>query len=437
MIKQTDKIVALYCRVSTEMQAEKGESIKHQKQALTEYANDNCLNGVLYEDAGFSAKDTNRPSMTRLIQDIKDNKIEAVLVTKLDRITRSIKDLLDLLELFEEHNVSFKSLTQPFDTSSAMGRGFLRLMGEFAQIEREMISDRVTESMKYRAKKGKWNGGVVTFGYVTFEHLVKKYTKNGLSKTKAEKEAAKIAPEIKKPYVYDRESRVVKKIFEKYLEFESLRAVTQWLNKEKYPTKNATTWATTSVSRVLQNPTYIGKICYGKRVSSKNGLKMKSRPKDQWIIVEGEHEPIIDEITFQKVQKILKRQRKEPRRKLNDYLLTGLLKCGKCNGSMQGYSQQRFQSGKNKIWSYYKCHTHQSKGDVICRGTTIQKNLIEKLVTDRIINFIDSDEFNIDFTQKLAEFNNEFENREDPLRDKELRKRIGKMDYLNQNMNLQ
>jgi len=54
-----------------------------------------------------------------------------------------------------------------------MGRGFLRLMGEFAQIEREMISDRVTESMKYRAKKGKWNGGVVTFGYVTFEHLVK------------------------------------------------------------------------------------------------------------------------------------------------------------------------------------------------------------------------------------------------------------------------
>jgi len=418
MIKQTGKIAALYCRVSTDMQVEKGESIEHQKTALSEYAQENCLNGIIYEDAGFSAKDTNRPSMIKLIQDIKDNKVESVLVVKLDRITRSIKDLLDLLELFEAHNVSFKSLTQPFDTSSAMGRGFLRLMGEFAQIEREMISDRVTESMKHRAKKGKWNGGVVTFGYVTFERLVIDFMKKGLSRTKAEAEAIKITPEHKKPYVYARESKVVKKIFKKYLEYESIRAVTQWLNKEKIPTKYATTWATTSVSRVLQNATYIGKLCYGKRISSKNGLKMKVRPKEKWIIVEGEHEPIIDEITFKRVQTVLKRQRKEPRRKLNDYLLTGLLKCGKCKGSMQGYSQQRVQNGKQKVWSYYKCSTHQSKGDVICSGKTIQKDLIEKLVTDRIINFIDSDEFNIDFKQKLEEFNSDYENHEEPLKEK-------------------
>jgi len=149
-----EKIDALYCRVSTDMQREKGESIKSQKEKLFDYAKEKHLNPQTYIDDGVSAKDTNRPALQKLIQDIKDNKIGMVLVTKIDRITRNLKDLLDLITLFEDCDVRFKSLTQPFDTSTPMGKVQVQLMGIFAQMER---NDKRTRWRRYApsGKKGK------------------------------------------------------------------------------------------------------------------------------------------------------------------------------------------------------------------------------------------------------------------------------------------
>ncbi|MFC1593916.1 recombinase family protein [Candidatus Omnitrophota bacterium] len=381
-------------RVSTDIQREKGESMANQKSRLIDYAEERHRSCRVYEDSGFSAKDTNRPALKRLINDVKNGKVEMVLVTKVDRITRRIKDLIDLLELFEEHDVKFKSLTQPIDTSSAMGRGFLNMLGVFAEMERGMVSERVGEDMRHRAKKGKWNGGVVPYGY---------------------------ALKDKKLFIHEDEAEIIKSIYKKYSELESLRGVTQWLNDNGRRTRNGKSWAAASISRILTNPTYIGKIWYNKRVSSKTTGKLKRRPKEQWIVCDGQHKPIVNEKLFNKVQGILKRQSQEPRRKMSEYLLSGLVRCGKCGGSLSGFTQRKITPKGEKMYSYYKCHAHMSKGSSVCKGNSINKQMLENLAVEKIISLADSREFRVDARKALDEFNRRTKREIKPLRD-EIRK---------------
>ncbi|MDD2689827.1 MAG: recombinase family protein, partial [Candidatus Omnitrophica bacterium] len=262
-------------------------------------------------------------------------------------------------------------------------RGFLNLLGVFAEMEREMTSERVSESMKVLTKKGKWLGGVLPYGYTS---------KN------------------KQLIINNQEALIVKKIFNKYLELESLRGVTSWLNSNGIKTRNKKTWACASISRILQNPTYIGKLSWGKRVASTTTGKLKSRPKEEWLISEGKHKGIIDNFTFKKVQEIVKKQSVEPRRKLSEYLLSSLVRCGFCNGSMNGYSQKK----DNQIYSYYKCHNSMSKGKSVCKGNALNKTLLEKIVIDKILSSVDKSK--IDIKKALDIYNREVKDKINPLK---------------------
>lgn len=387
MIKTKDnpKRDALYCRVSTDIQVERGESIDTQKERLLAYTKEHGLNAELYIDAGISAKDINRPQLQRLIGDIKAGKVSSVLVTKLDRISRSVKDIIDLTMLFEEYGVVFKSLTQPFDTSSAMGRAQINLMSLFAQLEREMTSERVGEDMRHRARSGKWNGGVVPFGYMAQAQQIRLNIKAGMSTDEAEQKAKEVCPEDKKLYVHKEEAQLIREIFDKYLDSKSLRAVTLWLNEKKHPSKYGTSWAASSVSRALQSPVYIGKLVYNKRISSKTTGKLKARDREEWIISDATHQPIVEKVKFDAVQSILEKQSVEPTRKLSEYLLSGLLRCGKCGSRMHGYTQRR----KDKSFSYYKCYSRQQKGDTVCTVQPVNRPAIEKAIVDTILNLCD------------------------------------------------
>lgn len=391
---------ALYTRVSTDMQVEHGESMDTQKEKLLEHARHNNLAPELYEDPGYSAKDMQRPALLRLLSDIRDKKVRSLTVNKIDRLTRNIRDLLHLMELFEEYDIVFKSLTQQIDTSTPIGRMLLRLLVEFAQMEREMTSERVGEDMRHRAKSGKWNGGVIPYGFgVVDKQLVEEPS----------------------------ESAIINLIFNKYVERESLRAVTHWLNTNNYRTRNSATWATSSVRRVLTNPTYIGKACYNRRVSAKSGKKMKARPKSQWIIVDGLHKGIVGEETFNTAQDILKQQYKVPRRKFSEYLLSGLLRCGYCGGSMNGYGQQRIRKSKVDHYFYYNCHNHVSKGNSVCKGQMIVRHLIEDAVVKTIMLLWRDQDYRIKTKRALDEYNSQAENGRSPLNTESdsLRKRNG------------
>jgi site-specific DNA recombinase len=165
------------------------------------------------------------------------------------------------------------------------------------------------------------------------------------------------------------------------------------LNKEGIITRKGATWATPSIARVLTNPTYIGKIWYGKRKTDLITGKLKKVAHDKWKIVAGEHKGIISEEMFNKVQKLLKQKYVKPSRAEKAYLLKGLLRCGLCNGVMFGYTYHK-KTPKGRVpYLYYRCQNTVQKGSSVCRGMNLSGGDIEKSVEKAILNLARNEKF--------------------------------------------
>jgi site-specific DNA recombinase len=387
----------LYIRVSTSMQIEK-ESLKTQEERLKAYCKANNIPEYkIYKDAGISAKDTKRPALEKLMTDIETEKIQMVIVTKLDRITRSLKDLIQMMEFFEKNKVKFISITQNIDTTGPMGRFMLNLLGSVAQVEREMTAERVGEDLLHRALAGKYNGGIVPYGYTTRASMITELKKQGYTQDAAFKEASKIEP--KKFIINEKEAEEVKKIYDMYLKLKSIRGVTEQLNAEGYRTRHKLPWAAASILRVLTNPTYTGKIWYGKRKTNPLTGRLEQVPEKDWKIVKGEHERIIDDDIFYRVQEIIKQSSYHQPRPYNTYLLSGLLRCGRCNGPMYGYvykgkyTSRKTKHSRIKKYFWYRCHTYGQKGKAICKGLVIPGDKIEEIVIKELTNLSKNEEF--------------------------------------------
>lgn len=122
-------------------------------------------NGIVYTDKGYSGKNTERPQLQQLIDEIKHGKISKVICYRLDRISRNIVDFYNLYEVMEKHDCSFQSATETFDTSNSMGRAMMGILAIFAQMERENIQQRVRDSYYNRIEDGRWAGGNAPFGF--------------------------------------------------------------------------------------------------------------------------------------------------------------------------------------------------------------------------------------------------------------------------------
>lgn len=144
--------VALYIRTSTENQA---ESIKLQTEELNRYCQ---IKGYevfeKYTDFGFTGKNTKRPAFSQMLHDAAEKKFDMILVTKIDRFARSVLDLLLTVEKLQEYEIQFAATSQPIDTSSAMGRLTLQIMGAFAEFERTIIRERMETGRKAAARNG-------------------------------------------------------------------------------------------------------------------------------------------------------------------------------------------------------------------------------------------------------------------------------------------
>src|SRR4029077_13791612 len=114
---------------------------------------------------GFSGGNTDRPALQRLLDDVRDEKIDIIVVYKVDRLTRSVADFAKLVELFDFHSVSFVSVTQQFNTTTSMGRLTLNVLLSFAQFEREVTSERIRDKIAASKRKGIWVGGNLPLGY--------------------------------------------------------------------------------------------------------------------------------------------------------------------------------------------------------------------------------------------------------------------------------
>lgn len=388
---QINKHAGLYIRVSTEHQVDKN-SLKTQEERLISFCQQMGYKIFkVYKDAGLSAKDTNRPALAELMQDIKAGNIDIILVTKLDRITRSIRDLFKLMDFFNNNGVHFTSLSESIDTKTAMGRFFYQLLGLLAQLEREVTAERVATDMRHRAERGKWTGGVVPFGYITQAVAIKKYQDLGLNENESLSKALQDCPERKKLYSDPDTSKIVKWIFDKYIEVNSVRKVCTLLNSSGIKTAKGELWSQTTIHRMLGTPIYIGKTYYGKRKTDPFNGKLVPQDESTWTVVDAEHEAIVSEATYNKVQEMLSMNSKKPTKLGRVYLLTGMIKCGLCGRSMSGYTFTK--KGTEKSYSYYKCWSRLQKGMVACKGITIPADTLDNFIINQLLKLSENHTF--------------------------------------------
>ncbi len=162
---------AIYTRKSTDEGLEQSfNSLKAQREAGEAYVKSQQHEGwqtisTHYDDGGFSGGNMERPALKQIMDDIQANKINVVVVYKVDRLTRSLADFAKIIEQFDKHGVSFVSVTQQFNTTTSMGRLTLNVLLSFAQFEREVTSERIRDKIAASKKKGMWMGGSVALGY--------------------------------------------------------------------------------------------------------------------------------------------------------------------------------------------------------------------------------------------------------------------------------
>lgn len=329
---------ALYVRVSTEEQAKEGYSINAQIQRLTDFANSQGWEIThKFIDDGYSAKDLDRPEMQNMINCIKNNEFEVVLVYRLDRLVRSVMNLHELLTLFDEHRVMFKSATEMFDTTSAMGRFFITLVGAMAQWERENLGERVQMGMKRMFEEGKRPGASAPFGY----DLV-----NG------------------KLVVNHEEAKWVRFIFDSY-KTKGKRAIAEVLNKNGIKTRKGNYWQDGVVTYVANNPIYCGYLRWNYRKVSGNRTYNE-------MLIKGDHEPIISKEEFDEVQEIMKSRAGKGFKGDTHYPFTGVLRCARCGKPLIGAKRKK----KNGFHRYYRCTGRTSYK--ICDLPFIPEKVIEK-----------------------------------------------------------
>jgi site-specific DNA recombinase len=180
MKKKFDKPVrcAIYTRVSTDQGLEQEfNSLDAQYDASQAYIRSQAHAGwtllrAKYEDGGFSGGNTDRPALRRLVEDVCAGKVDVIVVYKVDRLTRSLADFAKLVELFDQHGVSFVSVTQQFNTTTSMGRLTLNVLLSFAQFEREVTSERIRDKIAASKRKGLWVGGMAPLGYDTKDRKI-------------------------------------------------------------------------------------------------------------------------------------------------------------------------------------------------------------------------------------------------------------------------
>ena len=287
--------VAIYCRVSKEEQAQEGLSLGAQEERCRAFAFAKDWNVVqVYVDAGASGKSLQRPAMQRLIADAQQRVWDVLLVWKLDRLSRRQRDVLYLLEdVLNPANIGLQSATEAFDTTTPMGKAMLGMLAVFAQLERETIVERVRMGRAQSLKLGRWQGGKVPYGYL--------HQSRGL-----------LAPDPTTA-VYVRE------LFAQAAQGIGTRTLAKQMNALGIPAPEGGRWFDRVIWGILQNPVYHGEV----------GRFSGRAP--------GHHAPLIDDVTWESVQRWFAQRRQGPRTLRTDFLVDALLSCPQCGEPMRGY----------------------------------------------------------------------------------------------------
>lgn len=350
--KPTLKRCAVYTRKSVEDGLEQEfNSLDAQRESGENYIASQKANGWIlipehYDDGGFSGGNTHRPALQRLLDDIKAGKIDIIVVYKIDRLSRSLLDFTELQGFFDEHHVSFVSVTQEINTSTSAGRMMLNILMSFSQYEREIIAERIRDKIAASKKRGMHCGGTPVLGYAS-------------------------DPVTKKLHIIPDEAEVVRKIFEVYEQIGSLAETVVRINHLGYRTKifvsakgiqhGGREWDTGSVHKILINPLYAGYVKH-----------YKAR-------YEGEHEAIVDRKQWERVQEQMKSHNNgTPVRKSRSETtpLRGIVFCGYCRSVLT----PTYTVKAGKKYTYFFCQQHSRNPEHQCPLRRIPSGELEQMV---------------------------------------------------------
>ena len=346
--------VAIYTRKSvTDGLDQAFNSLDAQRQAIEAYVQSQAGNGWTaiskrYDDGGFSGATTDRPAFQDLLRDVADGLVDVVSVYKIDRLSRSLFDFAKLMDLFEKRGVTFTSVTQQFSTANSMGRLTLNILMSFAEFEREVISERITDKMQATRRRGLWTGGRVILGYDAID---------------------------KKLVVNEDEARQVREIFQLYVDLGTLREVVaelkrrEWINKA-YTGKRGQhvpgrPFTKASLHGLLTNVVYRG----------------QTRCKDG--VVPAVHAPIIDADLWDAVQTQLRgngRNGGSQVRNKTGATLRGLVHCGRCGSPML----HTFTTRGERRHRYYTCSRAHNEGVSMCPKARVAAGPFEAFIADQI-----------------------------------------------------
>ncbi|MDR0269316.1 recombinase family protein [Paenibacillus sp.] len=351
-------IVLAYPRVSTDEQAEKGNSLFEQQERITAYCKAMGWDDpIFFIDDGYSAKNLNRPELTKLLGRVKEEPSGGIVITtKLDRLSRKLFDILSLNEYFNKHNFNYVSATEGFDTSTPAGRLVLQMLGMVAEFERERNSERVRDNMLSLAKN---SDKIITrpcFGYDVVDGQM---------------------------MVNIEESLLIKHAASDLLSGKSSRNIKRLWNASDIKTKEGNDWHDKTFRELFQRETLIGNFVYNK--TKREGTKVIQKDESEWIRIENHHEPILDKDTFQKLQELFQGRKSVGKHMSDDtYLLSGLVYCGHCKSKMNGKKNKNFSKKLNQenIHYQYLCDGYLKKSK--CYHHYVKRDDIEALIIERI-----------------------------------------------------
>lgn len=324
--------VALYVRVSTEEQAVNGDSLRTQRDELTKYALTNGFHIYgIYEDDGFSATNLKRPALEKLLQDVEQNKINRILITKLDRLSRGVRNYYKILDILDEHEVYWQTIFEKYDSSTANGRLHINIMLSVAENESAQTGERIRSVFKTKIKNKELISGKIPIGLKRQE---------------------------KKLVVDENKKQVVLDAFDLYKETTSAYQTFQSLDL-KYPELNLNYMR---VYRILTNKLYVGvkETRYGN--------------------IEEFCPAIIDKTLFENTQRLLKKNaRKKSENNSGGYIFQGLLRCAECGYTLGGkFYSKNIESSRY----YYICKRHHLSLKCSCATNFNEQKIEEKLLRE-------------------------------------------------------
>ena len=375
-----NNIFGVYIRVSTDMQADFGDSIEMQKNLAKNLIENN--NGVLYKfyiEDGVSASKTalkDRAKLMECLNDVENGLINNLIAYRRDRLARRTEDSLAIRKILKDNNCKMMFTAtgeQEMDLEDPYSKLMENVRSSLDEIESAQTAVRVSDTMFDKAKRGEFSGGNTPYGYEN---------NNG--------------------YLVPIESQIpiIKEIVDMYLEGYGKYSIVKWLEGEnvrnkgkrytratriKQHKRSSTKWTDDIVDTILFNPTYSGLMQYTKRLNDINEV----------VVVESPYiTPIRDKETQSKINNEREKRAKKinpPRRYSTSFLLTGIITCSECG---REYASRTVTKTNGKRYSYYICKGRHSHNSVICKSKAFKKEILEQFVLEEskryVRQFVDS-----------------------------------------------